>query len=186
MQKLTKCNLEKDNHVQGKKWLSTNSGYFNSKKVFSAFLDALKKIENALLEKVLIADLGAGIGNLGELIKKHLESRGFKVILYLIDASQKQLNANKNQDTIKIIQDLEEFNLPVKFDLIIMRSVLHYFANTKRQLKDLKKIKAHLNKNGFFINQAHCLSNKTEANIMQKMYCNKKFGKRKFSTEKVL
>ena len=166
----TRRNIRRDRRVQGETWRRTYNKYFSDDEVMNDFWDCLSPFVQNLPQSPKILYAGSGPGLLGEHVVKKLQGMGFNPRLTLVDASGEQLKANKNGETRKVHQDLLNLGMGEKFDLIIMRSTLDYFSDKKSQVKVLRRLRSHLSKGGFFVNQCASLPTKTERNIADEAY----------------
>jgi len=93
-----------------------------------------------------ILDIGCGVGNLGEFLKKKFNS-----VIYGIDISKTAINeAKKKLDFVKRLDiEKEDPNFkPCFFDVIVMTDVLEHLVNPKEILLKYKK---YLKDNGYFV-----------------------------------
>lgn len=176
---VSKQNLKRDRRVLGKQWAEVYGNYFSDKRNLKAFVKASKIFLKQLPKNYKVLYVCSGTGLLGEYVCNYLRKIGKKPALTIVDASLKQLKENKNPHTRKIVGDALYLQLGEKFDLVIMRSALHYFPSAKLQVKVLKHIARHLAPRGVFINQCVTLSSEKERDLANK--CRPlKMGKRRF------
>jgi cyclopropane fatty-acyl-phospholipid synthase-like methyltransferase len=119
-----------------------------------------------------VLELGSADGYLGEYICNYLRSKGKRPTLTLVDMSAAHLRENKNKATRKIRADLLSLDLTGKgapFDLIVMRSVLHYFPTRALQVRVLKRVRAHLAPGGAFLNQAFIAATRAESKLRKSL-----------------
>ncbi len=163
----------------GKNWGKVYGGYFSGKKALNAFVKDIRKILKKLPANCKVLYVCSGTGLLGEYICNYLRAIGKNPSLTIVDVSQEQLKENRNSNTRKINRDVRYLQLGEKFDLIIMRSSLHYFPSAELQVRILKQIVKHLKSRGFFVNQCVVFSSMKERNLAN--HCRPlKMGKRRF------
>jgi len=150
MKNINKTNLQKE-IISNKAWSAYNKSYFGKIKPLQELWRSFEKERIMLPKKINIADWGGADGKVGEFFKQKL-IKNHEVNLYIVDILKKVLDKNKNKETIKINQDIRQFIQKEKFDLIIMRSVLHYFNKRDKKII-LKNIYNSLKTNSYFLVQ---------------------------------
>ncbi len=128
-------------------------GYFSSDEVINTFIKVgIAPLLEKLPEKVSYADFGGGTGTLSLGVKKFLESQGKIVDAVVIDSNKDYLAAAEKSGLKTSLQNLDSISDKNHYDLITMRSVLHY--NTfDDQIKIIANVKKALKPGGFFVNQ---------------------------------
>ncbi|VVC71793.1 Methyltransferase domain protein [uncultured archaeon] len=165
---LAKRNLHGDRNVQGKQWKTAVDGYWHSAKSAKDFIRLCRQELNALPDAPRVLELGSADGFLGESVCAYLRSKGKRPHLTLVDMSKAHLRENKHKHTRKIQADLLTLNLTKTaghFDLILMRSVLHYFPSAELQIQVLKRVRRHLAHGGVFLNQAFIAATPEESKL---------------------
>jgi SAM-dependent methyltransferase len=104
-----------------------------------------------LPDKINFADFGGGDGFLALKIKEYLEKSGKEVSSVIIDGNPNYLKDAAKKGLVTLEAALENVEL-TNFDLIIMRSVLHYNSRGV-QKKILQKLLHALKPKGIFIHQ---------------------------------
>ncbi len=127
-------------------------GYFSSDDAVNEFIKiGIEPIVSKLPHKVVYADFGGGTGFMAQKIKEFIEKSGRSVECYVVDANAEYLQKAEALG-LKII--LWNLDIPtvLQYDLITMRSVLHY-NNVSQQEKIIQNIWTCLGDGGYFINQ---------------------------------
>jgi tRNA (cmo5U34)-methyltransferase len=96
-------------------------------------------------------DLGCGTGTISKFIKNEFSLT--KITCVDISKNMLELAKNKIGSDVNCIQaDLNSFNFPQKYDLIVSSLALHHLENDAAKLEFYRKICEALNQNGLFIN----------------------------------
>jgi len=148
MSNQTRSNLKYSNLVSNsKKSLTEISGRYIEDQGKEKFI--FQDIKNKLKfkKKDLILDIGCGYGKLVELIIKDSKKTKFSLFLCDIKMIIKKLQKKYKADNLRFIaKNFEKYNFKnLKFDKIIIYSVIQYADNPKNFLK---KAYTLLNKNG--------------------------------------
>lgn len=150
MQDINKKNLDKE-ILSDETWDVYYKAYFGKVEPMQELYSLLEKEKLNFPKEIILADLGGADGSLGEFFKRKM-LKSHKVKLYVVEIIRKLLDKNKNKDTIKINEDLKKFIKKDSFDLILMRSVLHYFSKSE-QLQVLKNVRESLKFEGYILIQ---------------------------------
>lgn len=142
---VNQVNVTQDQRTYGK-WSLFNQEYFANPKIMSEFCEFVKQALKSTSGEINMLDLGSADGVLGEFVAKELR-KNREVSLTLLDIVPEHLSANSNPATKKIAMSVLDWEETDKYDLIIVRSLLHYFPKSD-QLKIIKKIKQALTKTG--------------------------------------
>ena len=160
-------NLAKDGRVQGEKWFETYNGWFADPENMRIFTSSVMRSGLLPQRPLEILYIGSASGVLGEELVRALGSGH----LTLVDISQKHLELNTNPETTKLLLDVVNMDLRMKFDVIMMRSFLDYFPSRKKQIAVLGTVKKHLASGGVFINQPAYISDHEARNLISQAYC---------------
>ena len=120
-----------------------------SMKLAYAFFENVQK-DPIKVKKII--ELGSAEGLFGNYFKKRLISIGGDPSLTLVDAIPEHLAANKDPQVQKICTDLLDFEASEAYDLVLIRSVLHYFSKEAQQ-KIIEKIANLLSPGGVVLVQ---------------------------------
>jgi SAM-dependent methyltransferase len=142
--------------MQGKTFGSTYSKFYDAIYYDKDYKKECDWIENVLekfrIKGRKILDLGCGSGNHAiELAKRGYEVVGVDKSHYMIErATEKVKNQNLKIDFIE--KDIRNFDLGVKFDVVIsMFSVISYITENRDLLSTFSNVKKHLKDGGIFI-----------------------------------
>lgn len=138
--------------ISGKTWEAYSNAYFGKKEPLEELWNIFSKQKVKLSENITIGDLGGAEGIVGEFFKDKL-SKNHKVKLYVIEIIKQLLDKNRNKDTIKLNEDLRKFVKKDFFDLLLMRSILHYFSK-EEQLQVLKNAHDSIKSGGHLLIQS--------------------------------
>lgn len=136
-------------------------GYFSNPVNAQAFVDlGITPIIKDLPKSIKYSDFGGGDGYLTKFVADYLKKHGRRVNALVIDANSDYLKQAKKRGLKVKLANLQDIKVK-NFDLITMRSVLHY-QTSEEQLKIMKKVYKNLKKGGYLIHQ---LSTGNSANV---------------------
>lgn len=145
---INKFNVTADKQAYGK-WAELNQDYFSNPKIIDEFFRFFTRAQPDLPETINIIEFGSAEGIVGEYFAKSLSTK-HKTKLTLVDVVPEHLQANTNPKTIKICKNILQFDQKEKYDLAIVRSLLHYFS-TEDQQRVLEITHASLKKGGYLL-----------------------------------
>ena len=151
MESINQSNLNRE-VLSEKTWQAYSDAYFGKIEPIEQLWSVFSKQKINFLKKIAVADLGGAEGKVGEFFKEKL-SKDHEVKLYLVEIINQLLEKNHNKATIKINEDLKKFVKKDSFDLLIMRSILHYFPK-EEQLQVLRNAYNSLKSGGYLLIQA--------------------------------
>lgn len=126
MNSINAYNLKADKNTWGL-WSQMNKEYFSNPKSAESLWKLFEKCNLSFKKELELVEFGSADGYLGKFFALKM-SKNHKVKLNIIDKIEEHLFANKDIDVEKIHTDLLELNVKRKFDLGLVRSVLHYFS----------------------------------------------------------
>ncbi|VVC71792.1 Methyltransferase domain protein [uncultured archaeon] len=173
LSKHAKQNLRADKRVQGKRWGKTYGGFWHNPANAQAFVRATNRYLRALPDEPAVLEVGSADGFLAETVASHLRKLGKHPHVTISDMSAKHLAANPNPRTRKIQADLLTLNLTRtagRFDVILMRSVLHYFPTLALQTRVLRRLRRHLAPGGVLLLQDSVFERQREADLLTRIF----------------
>ena len=127
-------------------------GFFSSPEPIKRFIEiGIKPIVDQLPDSMSYGDFGGGTGIVTRVVAGYLLAKGKKVRVQVIDANQSYLEKAKALGLEARLQDLNE-KIDESFDLITMRSVLHY-NSAEQQRSIVRNVWESLNHGGYFVHQ---------------------------------
>jgi len=147
---VNKQNIKADKLTYGK-W-SKRDDQFADNEPLELIYKMFSEAKPELPESLNVIEFGSADGVVGEYFKKRLVEDSCVVNLSLLDVVKEHLDANPNDDTIKINKSLLEFDKQNEYDLGIVRSVFHYFSQ-EAQNKVIANIYNSIKPGGYFLSQ---------------------------------
>lgn len=170
----------------GNRWLATLESSKTSQELFNVYKTGLPlilqnfdhsihSIKKNKEEKISLADFGGASGEVTDYLRK--EGRvNSSMTIDCIDVNEELLKQNTSCD-VSIIADLRQFRSSNKYDIGIMRYVLHY--NEKHdQMAILNNIFHSLQDNGYFINYWCGVSDIQQQSKFQKVFTTKNISEK--------
>lgn len=136
----------------GRNWNEVYGGYFSSNEPLEQFFVLLEKVIPSK-KNLSVAELGSANANLCKFVGESLVKKGYKVDVTVVGKHEESVFLAPQGIAVNLtVGDLKDWNPDRIFDVILMRSVLHYnsFAD---QLKILKNIRRLMCPGSLFINQ---------------------------------
>lgn len=136
----------------GEQWNHVYGGYFSNTAPLEKFWEIVEPSISINKEKVSMIELGSANANLCEFITNKIKDKVPEVESFAVDAQKEYLEAGDKNTIKKIIGDITQWNPETFFDIVLMRSVLHY-NNLDNQILILKNISNAMQENSIFLNQ---------------------------------
>lgn len=136
----------------GDNWNNAYGGYFFDKAPLDSLWSIIKPFIVSNKKSISVIELGSANANLCHFLVGKIKAIYDHVEAYAVDVQPESINSINKNEVNKIVADIRYWSSELLFDLIFMRSVLHY-NNLEDQVVILNNIFNVMSKDSIFFHQ---------------------------------